>query len=661
VRAALVIGLVALACGVVGTRPSAAQAAPYTIEVSPSSGLADGDALTVTVRPTGGQPIRNGLVRICRDGTTYTSPNDLLPFTAGKCPNVGVSSSGSLLPFPVSAFADATAAVSTLRVGTGTVEWGPATNPRQFSLTCDAANPCRLVLDITVGTTRFIDASTLLSFDDLDPIGACGGADDDVLPSVGSDRLLGAWVSWTQAACASTGRRAMTQAVFTGEGDGHRAFHEGTADLAYSAFGSRYPDDPPAADHRPSVSVPVALNAAVVALLGGYSTDAPDWPSGVAHPYSTLRMTIEEMATLFGQGLSSFGRFLGPAQGRNAELVNGLSNSARPYPLAPAGSEGVSWLASRAFDELAGGAWQTAPFDIDGNPPGVPRGVDDAFALADPPFAVALFELYSAQTQLRRVAASLQPGTYGPIWILTDLATATELGLPTVSLQNASGQFVAPTQASLTAAASDLTRQADGTWLPSIEPDAPGAYPLTFVEHAVAPAAPLLDETCAARPGAQAVLAEWLEYLTGPGQGDLPPGLVGLTPALASAADEARARVGTAAVTGACGPAAPPTTPPTVPTGGFPPFTPNGLGGGFAGIPRSGIPGSGIPGAPGGPGDGRSGEGDSREDDPTELQPVVDIGDADAPSPVGVTMGILGLALLGALGGVVSRSSRPTT
>ena len=31
-----------------------------------------------------------------------------------------------------------------IHVGTGTVEWGPESDPTQFNLTCDASNPCRL-------------------------------------------------------------------------------------------------------------------------------------------------------------------------------------------------------------------------------------------------------------------------------------------------------------------------------------------------------------------------------------------------------------------------------------------------------------------------------------------------------------------------------------
>ena len=84
--------------------------------------------------------------------------------------------------------------------------------------------------------------------------------------------------------------------------------------------------------------------------------------------------------------------------------------------------------------------------------------------------------------------------------------------------------------ASLLAAAPSLQEQPDGTFLPAVGAEGPGAYPLTFAEHAVAPTDALVDQACATRPGAQAQLAAWLGYLTGPGQAQLPEGLVALPP-----------------------------------------------------------------------------------------------------------------------------------
>jgi hypothetical protein len=118
--------------------------------------------------------------------------------------------------------------------------------------------------------------------------------------------------------------------------------------------------------------------------------------------------------------------------------------------------------------------------------------------------------------------------------------------------------------------------------------------------------------------------------------------------------------VGTGAQTGPCAPT-PPTTPPTLgPTGpNLPPSIPVGLGGGFAGLPRDGFGSIPIDGA-GPPVDGGGGAGSGRDgEDDDELDPVVEIGATDAPSPVGVSLAIVALAVLGAAGGAVSRRGRP--
>jgi hypothetical protein len=670
-----------------GARAPAARAddLPYTLEVSPTTGLVDGQAVSVVVRAATGQRIgSSGLIYICRADATYTSNADLQPYTAGKCPNAPISSSGSLLPWPIRSYPNGSTSVSTVRMGTGTTQWGPAGDPDQFSLTCDPANPCRLVIEIPVeGRGRFIDASTLLTFADDSPIGACGGSDPDALNAGGPDRMLGTWINWTRSQCVASGSQASTLAVLTGEGDGHESFARGQADLSYSAVGPHFPGSTPE-EPRASVSVPVGLNAAVIGVLGGYGTRDADWPDGVPRPFTDVKVTIAEMASLFGAGPFLFeASNYDSMAARNPQLaaVGSLTNFGRINPLAPAGAEAVSWLATTAFDTQAADQWRTPPLDIEGNPPDVPRGVHASFALADPPFVSALFELYSAQSILKKAIAEneFKPYNYGPIWILTDLATASQLGIPTVAVQNAAGNYVAPTADSLRAAVPAMEEQADGTFLPDIATEAPDAYPLTFVEHAVAPTEPLLDAACEPRTGSQELLADWLAYITGPGQAVLPAGMVGLTPELAAAAEDARAAVGQAAPTGDCAPEEPTTTTTTTPPPGALP-TPRGGTGLPPGAPPGGIEGFESPiggsGGPGSSGSGGSSGGATIDSDTDDGDEADDAGgdeldggataDVEMPEPGGQapagglagTGALLGLAALGGVGGMIS-SGRP--
>jgi hypothetical protein len=94
------------------------------------------------------------------------------------------------------------------------------------------------------------------------------------------------------------------------------------------------------------------------------------------------------------------------------------------------------------------------------------------------------------------------------------------------------------------------------------------AYPLTFVEYAMAPAQPLLNTDCSPNTQSQQDLADWLDYITGTGQTELPAGMAPLTPALAAQAKTAIAEVGQSPVTGSCaGSGTTPTTTTTTPGG----------------------------------------------------------------------------------------------
>jgi hypothetical protein len=484
-------------------------------------------------------------------------------------------------------------------------------------------------------------------------------------------------VALTRQKCSTEGTQASSLAVLSGEGEGHDAFEQGRADLTYSAVGPRFPGRT-ATEERPSVSVPFALNATVIGVLGGYPSSATDWPKFVPKPYEDLEVTISEMAILFGQGRYLFDAYAFDAvQQRNPELVTAqsLTNNDRGNPLTPAGSEAVTWQATSAFDTLAGPQWISPPQEIDGNEPNAPRGVHDTLALADPPFTFSLFELYSSSGQVKRLVAdfAFRPYSYGPIWVLTDLATARELGIPTVALQNSSGEFVQPTDASLLAAVPSLDRQPDGTSLPVVGAEGPGAYPLTFVEHAVAPTDTLVDADCVARPGAQAQLAGWLSYLTGPGQAVLPDGLVPVPASLAAGTEASLAALGTTQAA-SCAPD-PTDAPPDPPDGELPPgqvpdsgsFGPPGAGSNLpnpASFNRPSIGGGAGVGLGGTGADGLLAESGLGGDADDEVA-LAEIAYPD-PTPgangngVATALALVVLAVLVAVGGLLSSGRRPT-
>ncbi|HEY6423398.1 MAG TPA: hypothetical protein VIY28_09180, partial [Pseudonocardiaceae bacterium] len=149
---------------------------------------------------------------------------------------------------------------------------------------------------------------------------------------------------------------------------------------------------------------------------------------------------------------------------------------------------------------------------------------------------------------------------------VVDAATAIRYGLPTASLRNVAGQFVAPTSASLLAGeaamkpspvadvlASDVTGASD-----------PALYPLTALSYAAT--APSALDTAAGKD-----YAAFLRYAVGPGQqpglsaGQLPLGLAPLPDAL-----KAQTTAAAATIEAQAGKTTPSSTPPPAPPSAAP-------------------------------------------------------------------------------------------
>jgi hypothetical protein len=664
------------------TSASAATAPPYTLAVTPTSDLVDGQQVSLSLTLPAGETLSGGqTIRVCRPDGTYATQQDLLLFN-GKCPLIAGSTSAS--PPSILPFADGSGGVGKFQVGVGTTTFGPT---QQFSLTCDPTHPCRLVVAFAIAvsgasTVNIIDSSTLFTYSGDAPTASCGGNAPGALSSTGSDRLLAPWITLTKAYCAHTGQHQPTQAAFTGEGAGQQSYNAGTDDMVYSSVGRRFPghDDEP---KRDSVSVPVALDAAVIGVFGGFSTDDPKWPSHFPKPFGDgdIKITMAEAATILGQSPDDFSRaYTAELQARNPTLtgnpvVQGLTGGV--VTIAPTAADGSSWLASSAFAKEAGAEWHASTGVGQGNTdPGAPRGPIESFALAEnPPFSSTWFSFYSNRSSLQKtqITAEGASGFFGPQWVLTDLATATYLGIPTVSIQNSRGEFVAPTTASLQAATATMTAQPDGTELPDIGNDAPGAYPLTFVEHAVAPHEPLLDTDCTPRTDSQQQLTGWLNYLTSDGQAQLSDGLAPLPASMLTAAKAQVPQVGAAPVTGQCASGT------TGGTGGDGAASPTDLSSGGATNGITGLPsdvpgstgssgGSGSTGGSGGSTSGGGGSGGSaanggagggaNANGATAIKSVDEGGlpgfGGGAASVVGGTVALLALALVGGIGGYVS-------
>ena len=547
--------------------------APFTVTPSQTANLSDGQPVDLDVAMRSDLTAVSVNAYVCRPGVAYTE-NASLSTNSGNCPvSVPISASADVSNWVLRTYESGHKARGTIIAATGTAEWTSTITSERFSLTCDPTHPCLLVVRAQVRTTSgsvvsYFDTSTTLSYQDSDPTASCGGAAPGALRSAGAERMLPAWREWTLADCNAhpANGGAVTLSPVPDEGVAVTDFAADQRDIVYAAAGQGEPGFT-ASTPRATVATPVAVNAVVLAAAGGsFPDNDPSWPAGLRKPYSDIKLTAPEIAILLGQGQS----FLDIQRGtdvlaRNPELGRVFPASDSKPPMALAGASALSLYMTRYLDYFADADWKAGPADGFA-PRGMTANLGVPESPSEPTFANSL-SVVSDPSQVDKTVygriLNIIPSNLGPQWVWTDLATATRLGMTPVAIPNANGEWVTPTPASLAAAVPTMTRQSNGMLAPNITTTAAGAYPLTIVEYALAPAEPLVDTACAPRTESQKLLGDWLNYVTGDGQAKLPHGFVGLTPALQAEAAAAIAKVGKTTSTCNSGPG--PTTTTTIP------------------------------------------------------------------------------------------------
>jgi sortase A len=543
---------------------------------TPTTNLIDAQPVTVNIKSNSDVAVNQAEIRQCRFGPDYRTSEDLRP-EAGNCPTKPVSSSATLVVIRSAssglttlARTDAGANLS-FRVGSGQADWQSEGGPT--SLVCDPSHPCALVVGLVVGST-FHAFVVKLSFTETDPIAACGGPAAGVVSSAASDELSDAWSTWTRDFCATHEGGAPSRMAFTGEGDAVTSFAKGDIDLAYTASG--YDGEAGLVDadvtaRRNAIAVPVALNAAVIGVGGGYHPIVNGAPSFDKSPYPQLLVSRAEAGAMIGGGLDLFarldGKYIQSITARNPILNSVVYSRDAPGILASSQTMSSSFFVTDFLSRYA-------PDDFIAQRliPPVPRAPAANLARAQPPFED--LSLFTGRPALGRYTINAPFSLDdGPMWVLTDRATATALGLNAAAIENAAGAFVAPTPSTMNAAIATMRQGANGMLLPDIAGQAQAGssgitaggaqgevrasadvpYPLTYIEYMLVPAEPLIEPaTCAPRADAQSLLTKWIDYVLGTGQGNLPAGLEPLPAELLSQAKVAAAKVGTAAVTGPC-------------------------------------------------------------------------------------------------------------
>jgi len=540
---------------------------PWAVSVTPFDNVSDGTRIRINLQTDSAHPISSAKAQVCRSGVNYGTstffiPNDDFRIGGANCPSIPISTSGDLAAQASNTYTNAVRPggdTFTFTAGVGTVTWND-TNGAAKSLTCDAQNPCDLVIQVrgigSDGILRWVPYVQRLTYRIDDPIAGCGGPAAGLVSSASSERNTRLWVDLTVAQCKAPGAQAgaLSSSSFAGEGSALEMYSRSDVDFVYSsvvydsASGLGRGDSSDPLTPRESALVPVALNATVLAVGNGYQG-----ANGDKLPYSNVKLTLDEVAALLSGGPAQIDSYLSAIYARNPQLQGtGMFSTSSSIQLgAVPDKESTTWYSTGLLDALRPNLWKVPNTGTFGIEAGRDRTALTSFALADPSFQ-GVINLFTGTSVLDKTIKSLGNGDFGGVWALTDLATARNLGMTVVQIQNAAGAFVEPTQASMLAAVSSMTTASDGRLVPNysaaavqnVEP-----YPLTFVEYAVAPLKPLVDGRCNPRPTSQELLTNWLTYVTQTGQQNLPDGMEAITPSMVQTAQTQIARVGTVANT----------------------------------------------------------------------------------------------------------------
>ena len=604
-RLAAALGALALVgCGLLAVGTSAGAAAP-TLTADRTDGLLDGSAVTLT---GSGYPAGMGVsVLQCRAGdypvgADMTKPvshdGTKLPRWQADCnsnePQPKLDNSGTMRLGVPDARGDLTVTMYVKEGETPLDVLDAAGKTVHNSYTCDEKTPCVLVvMDANYYTTK----QTLPITFAAEASTTCAAPTATTPSGTGPYSISSTYSRWAAASCATgTACPLLADYTDTGEAAGLSAFAAGQSDFAITATGFTGPGGSDIANSRPAVLTPLAVTAAVIAYDGG--STLPDQGGSYKNapdPVTDLSLTQAEVAELFSSPFGTSAQQSPEILKRNPQLTKITSLYGNQAKLMS--PDGV--IATPDANVLAmTSAWAAVP-----DSPWT-RGVLRAFPSslgnnASDSSSIPLLSTLPALTTRVLTSTWTGPATPAPqvFLYLTDSATAARLGLHVAALQNAAGNFVAPTPDSIAAGVRGMKAGADGVLTPDPANAEPAAYPLPLVEYAVTPRDATDDIA-----GKKAPLVQFLTYATTTGQRaqDLAPGVFPLPGDLQAQAAASLPLVASAVT--AAGP-----SPSATPSSGSAGSSLPGTGGGLprATLPRTGgtVPGPAVvpPVAPGAP------------------------------------------------------------
>ncbi|HLN16921.1 MAG TPA: hypothetical protein VK277_09245 [Acidimicrobiales bacterium] len=543
------------------------------VQIGPDSDVGADQWLYVNLyRLPKGTPV---LVDYCSDLTTLPAPP--LCFTPTTPPGIPPSSVLSHEPVDIEPFKNGTTSFSLQVAEVGTSDpplWGQHVvaggfDPTEDSFFCDGtpANPCSIDVFTTPGVAPSAANTAVIPVNFAPATSGCAGESQVTTESeFGIEQLLpeAARVSCEGANpavavnTAVDGVNAVTQAA------------EGNVDVAFT-------DDPESPDQQAQIAghlalIPIALSANVVGTKGimilggvGYPQDAWDLTPNMVGGLLPFAFTAFDDADL--TPCPPAGCRL-PCEAKTGSCSLLMQLNAVPYskklPYFDEQSYGTflrsdpTGVTDQLFQWLCAAPNQPVTVPLTGqtvteSQTGAQQLVDGLQAAGDPSAACPLDtdqlpalqigspSQWSADAQPDQQANNLEgasgfvppPGFADPQlagFATMNWAESDFYGLYPASLQNATGQFVAPTAASIDAALADATTNADGSYTFNYDDTGdPAAYPLPDVIYAAVPTGTLPPTEATALTD---LLTQILDLTGGTDTGDLPPGFVPLPSAV---------------------------------------------------------------------------------------------------------------------------------
>ncbi len=464
-----------------------------------------------------------------------------------------------------------------------------------ISVNCLPSAPCTLALAVWTenalvpGQVSVYFVGVPVSFQSSSAGLACNGPAPGQINSESPDRLGETVTQWGIDACKSglAGGQSLTFNLGSSNSDDQSlcSFASGSVDLAYSGIGYGQQGSAfnpsncqgGAQPARPYVAVPVGLNAVVLGHSPNQVQPTPFRSFGTGlSDFPQLKITIAQFAQLLSNG-----GYVDPSPGGaqipdtgiwssqlgqqllalNPSLANAFQDSCSGCVIvgtgsgvgvaATSGTDATTYLTTSVLNALVPGQLVSAP-NHQADLQAAQLGTVSNFGTPPPAYDV---QTYTGRSILAHYMTPLSGSAW---WAVTDAATAAATwgGLDDVALQSpdslsatspANATYVAPIAPAMQAAVANMTTQPDGTLLPDPQGGAVGGtepYPLTYVEYAIAPAAPFMNADCTPNTAAQTAMHDWLTFLVASGQQDLPPGMAPLPSSLVTQAQADIAKVG---------------------------------------------------------------------------------------------------------------------